>query len=69
MSWLLYLTVRSVAQGNPWAIERGVAGLDITVMPSLGLLVAAVLGAVAIGLSLYGKHAQRREASGPGDQC
>lgn len=63
MSWRLYLTVRSVAQGNPWAVGRGVAGLDTTAMPSLGLLVAAVLGAGAIGLSLCGKHEQRRETS------
>lgn len=62
MSWQLYLTVRSVAQGNPWAVGRGVAGLDTTLTPSLGLLVAAVLGAVAIGLSLYDKRVRQRSA-------
>lgn len=56
MSWQLYLVVRSVARGNPWAVGRGVAGLELTLTPGLGLVVAALLGVCAIALSLVGRR-------------
>lgn len=56
MSWQLYLVVRSVARGNPWAVERGVAGLELTLTPGLGLVVAALLGVCAIALALVGRR-------------
>lgn len=56
MSWQLYLVVRSVARGNPWAVGRGVAGLELTLTPGLGLVVAALLGVCAIALALVGRR-------------
>lgn len=56
MSWQLYLIVRSVARGNPWAVGRGVAGLELTLTPGLGLVVAALLGVCAIALALVGRR-------------
>lgn len=56
MSWQLYLAVRSVARGNPWAVGRGVAGLELTLTPGLGLVVAALLGVCAIALALVGRR-------------
>ena len=56
MSWQLYLVVRSVARGNPWAVGRGVAGLELTLTPGLGLVVAALLGVCAIALALGGRR-------------
>lgn len=56
MSWQLYLVVRSVARGNPWALGRGVAGLELTLTPGLGLVVAALLGVCAIALALVGRR-------------
>lgn len=56
MSWQLYLVVRSVARGNPWAVGRGVAGLELTLTPGLGLVVAALLGICAIALALVGRR-------------
>ena len=44
MSWQLYLVVRSVAQGNPWAVGRGVAELELTLGPGLGLVAVGLLG-------------------------
>lgn len=56
MSWQLYLVVRSVARGNPWAVGREVAGLELTLTPGLGLVVAALLGVCAIALALVGRR-------------
>lgn len=56
MSWQLYLVVRSVARGNPWAVGRGVAGLELTLTPGLGLVIAALLGVCAIALALVGRR-------------
>ena len=56
MSWQLYLVVRSVAQGNPWAVGRGVAGLELTLGPGLGLVAAGLLGVCAIVLALVGRR-------------
>lgn len=56
MNWQLYLVVRSVARGNPWAVGRGVAGLELTLTPGLGLVVAALLGVCAIALALVGRR-------------
>ena len=56
MSWQLYLVVRSVARGNPWAVGRGVAGLELTLTPGLGLVVAALLGVCAIALALVDRR-------------
>lgn len=56
MSWQLYLVVRSVARGNPWAVGRGVAGLELTLTPGLGLVLAALLGVCAIALALVGRR-------------
>lgn len=56
ISWQLYLVVRSVARGNPWAVGRGVAGLELTLTPGLGLVVAALLGVCAIALALVGRR-------------
>lgn len=56
MSWQLYLVVRSVARGNPWAVGRGAAGLELTLTPGLGLVVAALLGVCAIALALVGRR-------------
>ena len=56
MNWHLYLVVRSVAQGNPWAVGRGVAGLELTLTPGLGLVAAGLLGICAIVLALVGRH-------------
>ena len=61
MSWRLYLVVRSVAQGNPWAVGRGVAGLDTTLSPGLGLTIAGVLGIAAIVLALLAHRGARPE--------
>ncbi|OUN88849.1 hypothetical protein [[Collinsella] massiliensis] len=60
VSWQLFLIVRSVAQGNPWAVGRGVAGLDTTLSPGLGLIAAAILGLAAIVLALVARGAGRK---------
>lgn len=56
MNWQLSLVVRSVAQGNPWAVGRGIAGLKLTLTPGIGLVVAALLGICAIVFALIGRH-------------
>ncbi len=56
MNWQLYLVIRSVAQGNPWAVGRGVAGLELTLTPGLGLVAAGLLGICSIVLALVGRH-------------
>ena len=63
VSWQLFLIVRSVAQGNPWAVGRGVAGLDTTLSPGLGLIVAAILGLAAIVLALVARGTERKRQS------
>ena len=60
VSWQLFLIVRSVARGNPWAVGRGVAGLDTTLSPGLGLVVAAILGLAAIVLALVARGTGRK---------
>lgn len=60
ISWQLFLIVRSTARGNPWAVGRGIAGLDPTLSPSLGLIVAAIAGIATIILALAARHAKTR---------
>lgn len=62
MNWQLYLVVRSVAQGNPWAVGRGIAGLQLTLTPGLGLAIGGFLGGYAIVLALIARR--RAQASG-----
>ena len=59
MSQVLYLVVRSVARGNPWAVGRGVAGLQLTLAPGLGLVVAGLLGVAAIAIALLARRSAR----------
>ena len=56
MNWQLSLVVRSVARGNPWAVGRGIAGLELTLTPGVGLVAAALLGICAIAIALVGRH-------------
>lgn len=60
ISWQLFLIVRSTARGNPWAVGRGIAGLDPTLSPSLGLIAAAIAGIVTIILALAARRAKTR---------
>ena len=57
-SWGLFLVVRSVARGNPWAVGRGIAGLDTTISPSVGLVAAGLLGIAAIILAVLHHRAK-----------
>ena len=63
MNWQLYLVVRSVAQGNPWAVGRGVAGLQLTLTPGLGLAIGGFLGGCAVVLARIARR--RAQASDP----
>lgn len=57
-SWGLFLVARSVARGDPWAVGRGIAGLDTTISPSIGLVAAGILGVVAIVLAVLHRRAK-----------
>lgn len=59
MNWQLYLVVRSVAQGNPWAVGRGVAGLELTLTPGLGLAVGGFSGGYALAQALLARRRGR----------
>ena len=59
MNWQLYLVVRSVAQGNPWAVGRGVAGLELTLTPGLGLAVGGFSGGYALAQALLARRGER----------
>ena len=61
MNWQLYLVVHSVAQGNPWAVGRGVAGLQLTLTPGLGLAIGGFLGGCAVVLARIARR--RAQAS------
>ena len=56
MNWQLYLVVRSVAQGNPWAVGRGVAGLELTLTPGLGLAIGGFSGGYALVQALLARR-------------
>lgn len=70
MNWQLYLVVRSVAQGNPWAVGRGIAGLQLTLTPGLGLTIGGFLGGYAIVLALIARRcAQASGAARTTEDC
>lgn len=70
MNWQLYLVVRSVAQGNPWAVGRGIAGLQLTLTPGLGLTIGGFLGGYAIVLALIARRrAQTLDAARTTEDC
>ena len=56
MNWQLYLMVRSIAQGNPWAVGRGVAGLEFTLTPGLGLAIGGFSGGYAFAQALLARR-------------
>lgn len=56
MNWQLYLVLRSVAQGNPWAVGRGVAGLGLTLTPGLGLAIGGFSGGYALAQALLARR-------------
>ncbi|MBM6774353.1 hypothetical protein [Olsenella profusa] len=56
----LYLALRSVAEGNPWAVGRGVAGLPAELAPNLGMQTALVLAVLAIALAAWALVRARR---------
>ena len=58
----LYLALHSLAQGNPWAVGRGVAGLPAELAPTLGMMAALVLAVVAAVLAVRALVAGRRAA-------
>ena len=59
MNWQLYLMVRSIAQGNPWAVGRGVAGLEFTLTPGLGLAIGGFSGGYALAQALLARRRGR----------
>ena len=70
MSLQLYLVVRSIAQGNPWAVGRGVAGLELTLTPGLGLAVGGLLGGCAFAQALLARRrGQAPDTARTTDDC
>lgn len=48
----LYLGLHSLAQGNPWAVGEGVAGLPAEFAPTMGMFAALALAAIAFILAI-----------------
>lgn len=70
MNWQLYLVMRSVAQGNPWAVGRGIAGLELTLTPGLGLAVGGFLGGYAFAQALLARRrGQAPDTARTTDDC
>lgn len=70
MNWQLYLVMRSVAQGNPWAVGRGIAGLELTLTPGLGLAVGGFLGGCAFAQALLARRrGQAPDTARTTDDC
>ena len=45
-----------VAQGNPWAVGRGVAGLELMLTPGLGLAIGGFSGGYAFAQALLARR-------------
>ena len=65
----LYLALHSLAQGNPWAVGRGVAGLPAELAPTLGMMAALVMAVVAALLAVRALVARRCAGKGEPDQA
>ena len=58
----LYLALHSLAQGNPWAVGRGVVGLPAELAPTLGMMAALVLAVLAAMVAVRSLVTRRRAA-------